>query len=110
MNLHWLQHVPFEGLGTIEQWAADHGAEITCTRLYAGDALPDLNSFDRLVVMGGPMGIHDHGEHPWLVEEKRFIKQAIDANKTVVGICLGAQLMADALGAEVYPGPHKEIG
>jgi GMP synthase (glutamine-hydrolysing) len=110
MNLHWLQHVPFEGLGYIEEWANNKGAEISCTRLYAGDALPAVDDLDLLVIMGGPMGIFDYGEHPWLVAEKLFIKQAIDANKTVVGICLGAQLMADVLGAKVYPGPQKEIG
>jgi GMP synthase-like glutamine amidotransferase len=110
MRLHWLQHVPFEGLGYIEEWANAHGAERSRTRLFAGEQLPDIGTFDWLVVMGGPMGIHDHEEHPWLVAEKEFIRQAIDAGKTVVGICLGAQLMANVLGAKVYPGPQKEIG
>ncbi|NNJ70108.1 MAG: type 1 glutamine amidotransferase [Kiritimatiellales bacterium] len=110
MRLHWLQHVPFEGLGIIEEWASNQQAEISCTRLYEGDPLPSTGSFDWLVVMGGPMGIYDHDEHPWLVQEKAFIRQAIDAGKTVLGICLGAQLIADALGARVYPGPQKEIG
>jgi GMP synthase-like glutamine amidotransferase len=110
MKLHWLQHVPFEGLGYIEEWANNAGIQISCTRLYDQEKLPALGSFDGLVVMGGPMGIHDHDEHPWLIAEKEFIRQAIDADKTVLGICLGAQLMADALGANVYPGPQKEIG
>jgi len=110
MKLHWLQHVPFEGLGIIEKWAEANGFEITCTRLHAGEQLPEIETFDWLVVMGGPMGIYDHDEHPWLVAEKQFIKAAIDADKTVLGICLGAQLMADVLGAKVYPGPQKEIG
>ena len=60
--------------------------------------------------MGGPMGIYDHEEHPWLMAEKKIIRQAIDGGKTVLGICLGAQLIADVLGANVYPGPQKEIG
>lgn len=110
MKLHWLQHVPFEGLGYIEEWAAARGAERSCTRLFAGEPLPKLDTFDWLIVMGGPMGIHDHDEHPWLVDEKEFIRQSIDAGKTVLGICLGAQLLADVLGAKVYPGPQKEIG
>ncbi|VGO19805.1 type 1 glutamine amidotransferase [Pontiella sulfatireligans] len=110
MRLHWLQHVPFEGLGYIEEWALVRGVEISCSQLFAGEKIPALKSFDALVVMGGPMGIYDHEEHPWLVEEKESIKQAIDAGKAVLGICLGAQLMADALGAKVYPGPQKEIG
>ncbi|MDF7807348.1 type 1 glutamine amidotransferase [Pontiellaceae bacterium B12219] len=110
MKLHWLQHVPFEGLGMIETWAQERGAEISCTRLYAGEKLPTPGSFDWLIVMGGPMGIFDYKEHPWLTDEKAFIEQAINKGKTVLGICLGAQLMADVLGAKVYPGPEKEIG
>ena len=110
MKLHHLQHVPFEGLGTIGDWASKNHFETSRTRLFAGDALPGIGSFDGLVVMGGPMGIHDHRQYPWLAAEKRFIKEAIDAGKTVLGICLGAQLIADALGARVYPGPQKEIG
>ncbi|MCK4565537.1 MAG: type 1 glutamine amidotransferase [Verrucomicrobia bacterium] len=110
MKLHWLQHVPFEGLGMIEDWALDHGFEASVSHLFNNDLLPAVDTFDWLVVMGGPMGIHDHGEHPWLAAEKEFIKQAIDAGKTVLGICLGAQLIADVLGAKVYPGPQKEIG
>jgi GMP synthase-like glutamine amidotransferase len=110
MRLHWLQHVPFEGLGFIHDWAASLGAEITCTRLFAGETLPGMADFDLLVVMGGPMGVHDHANHPWLITEKKFIRQAIDADKRVLGICLGAQLIADALDAKVIAGPQKEIG
>jgi len=110
MKLHYLQHVPFEGLGIIEDWAKAQSAEINCTRLFADEKLPPLESFDWLVVMGGPMGIYDHEDHPWLIAEKKLIRAAIDANKTVLGICLGAQLIADVLGAKVYPGPQKEIG
>jgi GMP synthase-like glutamine amidotransferase len=110
MRLHWLQHVPFEGLGYIEQWAEERGAEISCTRLFDHEALPDPGCFDLLIVMGGPMGIFDYKEHPWLVDEKSFIRGSIEAGKVVLGICLGAQLMADVLGAKVYPGPQKEIG
>ncbi|RKX39776.1 MAG: amidotransferase [Verrucomicrobia bacterium] len=110
MKLHWLQHVPFEGLGIIEEWARAQGAETSVSQLFNNDPLPEVESFDWLVVMGGPMGIYDHKEHPWLVAEKQFIKNAIDAGKTVLGICLGAQLIADVLGAKVYAGPQKEIG
>ena len=110
MKLHWLQHVPFEGLGIIEKWTETNGFEISCTRLFASEQLPEIETFDWLVVMGGPMGIYDYEDHPWLPEEKQFIKMAIDADKTVLGICLGAQLIADVLDAKVYPGPQKEIG
>lgn len=110
MKLHYLQHVPFEGLGYIEEWAAFRKIELSCTRLYAGEHPPSSARFDWLVIMGGPMGIHDHDEHPWLPAEKEFIRASIDAGKIVVGICLGAQLIAHVLGAEVYPGKYKEIG
>ncbi|MCF7847614.1 MAG: type 1 glutamine amidotransferase [Kiritimatiellales bacterium] len=110
MKLHYLQHVTFEGLGIIEKWALDKGAAITCTRLFAGEKLPGIGTFDWLVIMGGPMGINGHDEHPWLGAEKEFIKEAIDSGKTVLGICLGAQLIADVLGAKVYPNAQKEIG
>jgi len=63
-----------------------------------------------LIVMGGSMSIDDYDEHPWLEAEKALIKQAIGAGKHVLGICLGAQLIADVLGARVYRGEHKEIG
>ena len=111
MRLHWLQHVPFEDLGHIEEWAGKQGFDISRTRLFEEkDMLPQLDTFDWLVVMGGPMGIFDIDEHPWLAAEKEFINRAIDADKIVIGICLGAQLMADVLGAGVFPGPQKEIG
>lgn len=111
MKLHWLQHVPFEGLGYIEDWAEEQGFSISCTRLYEEeDEFPDVDDFDWLIIMGGPMGIFDYNDYPWLTDEKEFVETAIDEEKTVIGICLGAQLMADVLGANVYPGPEKEIG
>jgi len=110
MKLHYIQHVPFEGLGYIEEWAEFRHIEISHTRLYAGEPFPKPDAFDWLVIMGGPMGIHDHDEFPWLVDEKAFVRESIVAGKTIIGICLGAQLIADVLGARVYPGPHKEIG
>jgi GMP synthase (glutamine-hydrolysing) len=110
MKLHWLQHVPFEGLGYIHEWARLHDAEVTCTRLFANESLPDPGDADLIVIMGGPMGVHDREAFPWLVAEKAYIRNAIDSGRRVVGICLGAQLIADVLGARVYAGPQKEIG
>ena len=110
MNIHYLQHVPFEGLGSIANWVGQAGHNLTGSRLYAGEALPDPAALDWLIVMGGPMGVHDERHHPWLTREKQLIEQAIGQEKTVLGICLGAQLIADVLGARVYANEHREIG
>ena len=110
MNIHWLQHVPFEGLGAIETWAKDHGHLLSVTRFHAGDSLPDPASCAMLVVMGGPMGINDELQYPWLHTEKVFLRQVIDAGTPVLGICLGAQLVANVLGARVVANKDKEIG
>lgn len=110
MQIHYLQHVPFEGLGSIESWAVANGHSITVTRLYAGDPFPTLESFDMLIIMGGPMSIHDEFEYVWLKGEKWFINQVIESGKPVLGICLGAQLIAEVLGGIVHAGKDKEIG
>jgi GMP synthase-like glutamine amidotransferase len=110
MNIHILQHVPFEGSGSIEDWALMEGHPISITRFYAQEPFPALERFDLLVVMGGPMSIHDEHLYSWLKGEKWFIKQVIEAGKPVLGICLGAQLIAEVLGGEVYQGEQKEIG
>lgn len=109
-RVHYLQHVAFEGLGSIEPWLRDHGHTLHCTRLYDGELPPPVTALDWLIVMGGPMGIYDYDDHPWLREEKAFIRACIDAGKTVLGICLGAQLIADVLGAPVTRNREKEIG
>jgi GMP synthase-like glutamine amidotransferase len=110
MRIQVLQHVPFEGPAGIADWAASRGHPLTVARLYCGDPLPTLDTFDRLAVMGGPMGIYDEQDHPWLLPEKAFLAAAIQAGKTIVGVCLGAQLLADCLGARVIHNAHKEIG
>lgn len=110
MRLHYIQHVPFEGLGSIEPWAKDMAYEITSTRLFNQDPFPSLNDIDWLVIMGGPMGIYEEDKYPWLSKEKNYIEQAMIKGKIVLGICLGAQLIADILGAKVYPNKYKEIG
>jgi len=110
MRAHFFQHVPFEGLGSIESWLRSAGAKIAGTKFFEAATLPRVENIDLLVVMGGPMSVNDETDLPWLVSEKRFIRQAIEAEKAVVGICLGAQLIASAMGARVYPNKTKEIG
>ena len=110
MRIHWLQHVAFEGLGSIERWAREQGHALSCTRLFAGETQPPLDLFDLLIVMGGPMGVHDEEQYPWLQSEKVFLRLAMAAEKPVLGVCLGAQLLADVLGAEVTANKEKEIG
>jgi GMP synthase-like glutamine amidotransferase len=110
MKLHYFQHVPQEGLGTIEEWAKKRGWAITKTSFFAGEPIPSLDDVDWLVVMGGPMSVNDEDTLPWLKPEKQFIASAIQAKKTVLGFCLGSQLIANALGAKVKKNAHKEIG
>jgi len=110
MRLHYLQHVEFEGPANIENWAKQLGWDISGTQLYRGEKPPVLNGLDWLVVMGGPMNVYEEKEYPWLVSEKKFIAEAIESNKIVLGICLGAQLIADVLGGTVGSNKYKEIG
>lgn len=110
MRAHVLQHVPFEGLGSIEAWLAGRGARVSWTRFYDAAALPPLEDIELIVALGGPMSVNDEAQLPWLRAEKQFLAQAVRAGKAVLGICLGAQLIASALGAAVRPGAEKEIG
>lgn len=110
MRAHYLQHVPFEGLGSIDPWLRAAGYEISSTRFHETAELPDRQEIDLVVVMGGPMSVNDESEFPWLVEEKQFLHSCIEAGKSVLGICLGAQLIASAMSARVYRNHVKEIG
>ncbi|WP_075184590.1 type 1 glutamine amidotransferase [Teredinibacter haidensis] len=110
MHAHYLQHVPFEGLGSVEAWLLSAGYEITCTKLYESSDLPKVDDVDLLLVMGGPMSVNDEKQYPWLVTEKAFIRYFIESGRATLGVCLGAQLIANALGAEVYPNAKQEIG
>ncbi|MCP4131494.1 MAG: type 1 glutamine amidotransferase [bacterium] len=109
-KIHYIQHVPFEDPACILDWAAKNDCEIQGTALYNGESLPEAMDFDLLLIMGGPMSIHDEEEYPWLKQEKMFVKKAIRENKKVIGICLGAQLIAQVLGAKVFQNQHREIG
>lgn len=110
MRIHTFEHVPFEGPGAIADHAARQGHSLVRTRLFAGDSLPSVKDFDLLVVMGGPMGVYDEGQYDWLAAEKQFLRQAMAAGRSVLGVCLGAQLLAEALGGAVTRNPEREIG
>jgi GMP synthase-like glutamine amidotransferase len=110
MRVHVFQHVPFEGLGSIGAWLDERRATVGCTRFFAGDKVPPLNRVDLLITMGGPMSVNDEQDLPWLKEEKQAIRDAIASDVSVLGVCLGAQLIASALGSRVYANPVREIG
>jgi GMP synthase-like glutamine amidotransferase len=110
MRAHCLQHVPFEGLGFIADWLAARNAEVTVTRLFAGETLPRPGGTDLLIILGGPMSVNDEAVHPWFRPEKEHVRASIAAGVPVLGICLGAQLMANCLGARVYRNADPEIG
>jgi GMP synthase (glutamine-hydrolysing) len=110
MKIHYFQHIPFEGLGLIKDWADDRGHKLSATKFYKKHTLPNVDDYDALIIMGGSMSVHDEKIYPWLKEEKKYIKQAIKAGKSILGVCLGAQLIADVLGAKISTAPVKEIG
>jgi len=103
-------HVPFEGPGIIENWVEERKHRINYTRFYEDDPLPEASGIKMLVIMGGPMNVFDFHVHDWMQDEIEWVRNYIDAGKPVIGICLGAQIIAAALGVEVYPGKHREIG
>ncbi|NOX96615.1 MAG: type 1 glutamine amidotransferase [Nitrospirae bacterium] len=110
MRLHYLQHVPFEDLANIETWAKSKLYRVSGTSLFNDEPLPKINDFDWLIILGGPMNIYEEGKYPWLVKEKEFLEKAIAQKKIIMGICLGAQLIADVLGGSVCKNTYKEIG
>nr|WP_240744240.1 type 1 glutamine amidotransferase [Desulfopila sp. IMCC35006] len=110
MRAHILQHVPFEEPGSIAPWLKSAHYQITATRFYRSASLPNPRDIDLLIALGGPMSVNDEERFPWLRIEKELIRQTIKAGKPVLGICLGAQLIASALGESVYPNRRKEIG
>jgi GMP synthase-like glutamine amidotransferase len=111
MNVLVLQHIACEPPGAFEDVLLERDARIVRVELDEGEALPrSLAGVDAVVLMGGPMSVNDAGEHPWLVDEKAFIREAVSGGLPVWGSCLGAQLLASALGARVLPGAAPEVG
>ncbi len=110
MRIHYFQHVSFEGPGSISQWARQKGHTLTGTELFKGSPLPQLTEVDFLILLGGPMSIHDTDQYPWLTREAAFVEKALKAEIPLLGICLGAQQIAHVLGSRVIQGEEKEIG
>jgi len=110
MRVHVLQHVPFESIGSIESWLKSNKATITHTRFFESAQLPELDSVNMLIAMGGSMSVNEEDKFPWLVREKQFVRDAVVRGIPVLGICLGAQLIASALGTRVYKNREREIG
>ena len=112
MSTIWVvQHEQVENLGTIEQILLTYGLTPRYVRTFAGEGVPGkMGDADALISMGGPMGVYEHVQHPYLLDEMRLMERALEAEKPVLGVCLGSQLLAAVLGAEVRRGEHKEIG
>jgi len=105
-----LQHIRCEPPGLYAEMLADRGIRIDVVELDEGDDLPGWRETDLVVAMGGPMSVHDEAEHAWLAGEKRWIRDAVRAGVPYFGVCLGAQLLAASLGAEVFAGGRPEVG
>jgi GMP synthase (glutamine-hydrolysing) len=110
MRMLALQHIACEPPAAFEDELRSRGLDLERVELDEGDPLPDWREFAGTIVMGGPMGAYQDDAHPWLTDEKRMLCEAVEAAHPVWGVCLGAQLLAAALGAAVYPGPEAEVG
>ncbi len=110
LSVQVLQHVPFEGLGSIHAWLDARGAAVEYVRFFAGEIPDPVRRFDLVIVLGGPMSVHDTAVHPWLWGEQAYLHALCMEGRAVLGICLGAQLIARALGANVSAAHAREIG
>jgi len=110
MRILILQHDPLDGPGALVDWASERGHTLTICLICDGDTLPPLDSFDLLVSLGGPMGAYDGEKHAWLAAEKEYLRQALSTGKKILGLCLGCQLIADALGGKAFRHTCKEFG
>ena len=110
MRIHCLLQTEEPACEFFAGWAAKHGHQWECTAVPRAHQLPPRSSLDYLVVLGGPMSVWQEARFPWLRTEKAYLENLIAAGTPVLGICLGAQLIADVLGARTYRGPHSEVG
>ncbi|MEM9243638.1 MAG: gamma-glutamyl-gamma-aminobutyrate hydrolase family protein [Pseudomonadota bacterium] len=110
MRIHYLKHIDVEGVGHIGHWVNLHHHQLSVTRTFLGETLPPIAEIDLLLVMGGPQSATCLDKYPYLYQEIDYIQQAIAADKPVLGICLGMQLIAAAFGMKVIESPQPEIG
>jgi GMP synthase (glutamine-hydrolysing) len=110
LKIQEILHAPFESLGVIRQWAQDNGHEITTTRSYLNEAMPDVADFDWLLLMGGPQSVTELDKYPCLQREIALVEAALSADKMIWGVCLGAQIIGQALGATCIKSPEREVG
>lgn len=104
------KNISTEGPGTIEDFLKAKGIPYTVADLSKGEKIPDAEAFDTLIMMGGPMSVNEDDIYPYIREEEKLVREFVADSKSVFGICLGAQIMAKALGSRVYKGKQKEIG
>ena len=94
MRWHCLQHVPFEGPGYLAAWVQSRGYALSGTNLWEQTTFPRTDEYDGLFILGGPMNVYEGEKHPWLALEQHFIARTIIERKPILGVCLGAQLLA----------------
>lgn len=118
LRVHYFQHIAGEGFGSCYKYLKSQGAQITATEFFALpvdfkleiEALPTIDQVDLLIIMGGIMSVNDEANYPWLKTEKRWLRRYLAAGKPAIGLCLGGQLIANALGANVTRNPEQELG
>lgn len=118
LRVHYFQHIAGEGFGSCYDYLKAHQAKITATEFFALpvdlplelEALPDIDEVDLLIIMGGTMSVNDEANYPWLKLEKRWLRRYLSAGKPAIGLCLGGQLIANALGASVSRNQYQELG
>ncbi|MEO8092724.1 MAG: type 1 glutamine amidotransferase [bacterium] len=110
MRVLVLQHIACEHPGVFSEVMLERGVQAVAVELDRAESLPDWRQFDGVLAMGGPMGAGDDAQHPWLSAEKRLVRETAQAGLPFLGVCLGVQLLAAALGARVYPADRPEVG
>lgn len=110
LNIHYYQHVNYEGLAALRKWCDSSGHNLSKTNFKNDEPIPNPDMYDALIILGGPMSVTDEAKYPWLKVEKRSIDRALNDGKKVIGICLGAQMLAEVLGGKVSKSDEPEIG